>query len=33
MIAAVALTLYSLWLYFARYGWVLMPGGRRSARE
>jgi phosphatidylglycerophosphate synthase len=27
MAVAVALTLYSLWLYFARYGRVLLPGG------
>ena len=33
MTVAVALTVYSLWLYFARYGWVLMPGRRTSARH
>lgn len=33
MVVAVALTLYSLWLYFARYGWVLVPGRRERARD
>ena len=33
MTVAVALTLYSLWLYFARYGWVLVPGRRVGARD
>ena len=33
MTVAVALTLYSLWLYIARYGRVLVPGGGARARE
>ena len=28
MVVAVGLTLYSLWLYLARYGWILIPGRR-----
>jgi CDP-diacylglycerol---glycerol-3-phosphate 3-phosphatidyltransferase len=33
MAVAVGLTLYSLWLYIARYGWVLLPGRSQGARE
>lgn len=32
MVAAVALALYSFWLYLARYGSVLIPGQRSTVR-